>query len=62
MAGVSWEAHPDVMFILKKGPIHSVLEYGCMVASALSGFDSSSIFFTDGLKGEGVVVLVYTVV
>jgi hypothetical protein len=30
MAGVSWEAHSDVIMILYKGLIRSVLEYWCI--------------------------------
>lgn len=31
MAGVSWGSHPDIMVILYKGLIRSILEYGCIV-------------------------------
>jgi ribonuclease HI len=30
MAGVSWGSHPDIMIILYKGLVRSVLEYGCI--------------------------------
>jgi hypothetical protein len=30
MAGVFWRAHPNVMLILYRGLIRSVLEYGCI--------------------------------
>jgi ribonuclease HI len=30
MAGVSWGAHPDILILLYKGLIRSVLEYGCV--------------------------------
>jgi hypothetical protein len=36
MAGVSWGAHPDVMIILYKGLIRSILEYGCIVFDRLA--------------------------
>jgi hypothetical protein len=37
MAGVSWGAHPDVMLILYKGLIRSVLEYGCVAFDRMAG-------------------------
>jgi hypothetical protein len=37
MAGVSWGAHPDVMLILYKSLIRSVLEYGCIVFDRMAG-------------------------
>jgi ribonuclease HI len=30
MAGISWGAHPDVLLIVYKGLIRSVMEYGCV--------------------------------
>jgi hypothetical protein len=37
MAGVSWGAHTDVMLILYKGLIRSVLEYGCITFDQVAG-------------------------
>jgi hypothetical protein len=36
-AGVSLDAHPDVMLILYKGLIRSVLEYGCIAFDRMAG-------------------------
>jgi hypothetical protein len=30
MASVSWGAHPDIMLMLYKGLVRSILEYGCL--------------------------------
>jgi hypothetical protein len=37
MAGISWGAHPDVMVILYKGLIRSVLEYSCIAFDRMAG-------------------------
>jgi hypothetical protein len=37
MAGLSWGAHLDVMLILYKGLIRSVLEYGCIAFDRKAG-------------------------
>jgi hypothetical protein len=36
MVGVSWEAHPDVMLILCKGLIRSILEYGYIAVDRMA--------------------------
>jgi hypothetical protein len=37
MTGVSWGAHSDVMLILYKGLIRSILEYGCIAFDRMAG-------------------------
>jgi hypothetical protein len=51
--GVSWGPHPDVMLILYKGLIRSVLEYGCIAFDRMAGTHmSSAVLFKYGSKGE----------
>jgi hypothetical protein len=36
MAGVSWVAHPDVILILYRGLIRSILEFGCIASDQMA--------------------------